>query len=139
VPALQAKVGVLAGQQNWADAEAVVRKVADMPEHQALAYTLYGGLYYAQQRHEDAIAAYEAAHRLAPTAVEPITGVTMAHLTQQAPEEAARFLEGVIEEYPTHAVAHNLLGETRLRQNQVAEAEQQFRHAIEADDTWAVP
>jgi tetratricopeptide (TPR) repeat protein len=139
VPALQAKAGILIGQQRWAEAEAAVQKVLEMPDHQALGRTLYGGLNYAQGRYEEAIVAYEDAHRLAPTAVEPITGVTMAYLAQEAPQEAAVFLESVIAEDSTNAVARNLLGEIRLRQNKLQEAEQQFRLAIAARDDWAVP
>ncbi len=139
VAALQAKAGVLATQQNWAEAQAIVERLREMPEHQALAHTIEGGLHYAQGRYGEAVTAYDAAHRLSPTAVEPITGMTMSYLAQGAPEEAASFLESVLEQDPNSALAHNLLGETRLRQNKLAEAEEQFRLAISAPDDWAIP
>ncbi|MGZ9190442.1 MAG: tetratricopeptide repeat protein [Nitrospira sp.] len=139
LPALQAKIGILTTQRRWADAEATVKKVLEMPEHQPLGHTLYGGLYFAQEQYEDAVVAYEDAHHLAPTAVEPITGVTMSYLAQQAPDKAAEFLETVVEKDPNNAVAHNLLGETRLRQNNLQEAEHQFRLAMDSGAHWAVP
>jgi tetratricopeptide (TPR) repeat protein len=139
IAALQAKVGVLTAQQRWADAEATVKKVLEMPEHRAFGHTLYGGLYFAQGRYEDAAVAYEDAYRLAPTAVEPITGVTMSYLAQEAPDKAAEFLETIIEKDSKNAVAHNLLGETRLRQNEPQEAEHHFRLAMASSGNWAVP
>lgn len=139
VSALQAKAGVLIAQQRWSEAEAVIQKVVALPEHQALGHTLYGALHYGQGDYQDAVIAYETAHRLAPTAVEPLTGVTMAYLAQEAPQKAAEFLESVLAEDSANAVAYNLLGETRLRQDRSEEAEQQFRQAIAAREDWAVP
>jgi tetratricopeptide (TPR) repeat protein len=139
LPALQAKTEVLMAQRRWADAEATVKKVLEMPEHRPLGHTLYGRLYFAQGRYEDAVVAYEAAHRLAPTAGEPITGITTSYLAQEAPDKAAEFLETIVEKQSDNAVAHNLLGETRLRQNKVQEAEHQFRLAVASGGYWAVP
>ncbi len=139
VPALQAKAGVLTAQQRWADAEATVQKIFEMPEHQALGHALYGALHYAQGRYTESVVDYEAAHRLAPTAVEPVMGVTMSYLAQGTPGSAAEFLQGLIEKDSGNAVAQNLLGETRLRENKPDEAARQFRLAIAARDDWAVP
>lgn len=139
VPALQAKARVLTAQQRWADAEATIQKVVDMPEYRALGHALYGALHYAQGRYGDAVVAYEAAHRLTPTAIEPLMGVTMSYLAQDNPAKAADFLQGVIDKEPTNAVALNLLGETRLRENKPDEAAHQFRLAIAARDDWPVP
>jgi tetratricopeptide (TPR) repeat protein len=110
-----------------------------MSEHRPLGHTLYGGLYFAQGRYEDAVGAYEAAYRLAPSAVEPITGVTMSYLAQEEPDKAAEFLQVIIEKDPHNAVAHNLLGETRLRQNKPQEAEHHFRLAVASGGDWTVP
>jgi predicted Zn-dependent protease len=63
----------------------------------------------------------------------------MSYLAQEAPDKAAEFLEAIVEKEPNNGVAHNLLGETRLRQNRLQEAEDHFRLAMASGGDWAVP
>ncbi|TVR80531.1 MAG: tetratricopeptide repeat protein [Rhodospirillales bacterium] len=139
VQALHLKASLQITRQRWAEAEAAIAEILALPGRQALGHTLSGALMMAQGRHDEAVAAYERALDLAPGAVEPLTGLTMAALAKDTPEAAVAYLSAVIEQNPLSAVAHNLLGEVHVRQRQWPEAREAFRQAIALREDWPTP
>jgi tetratricopeptide (TPR) repeat protein len=139
LPALQSKAEISVIRKAWPEAEAAARSILEQKDQQALGHQVLGNVYKAETRYDEAVVEYRKALDLAPTAPEPLTGMVQSYVAGGKAEAAARFLEDRTADEPQDAIAHNLLGEVYLKQQDLVGAEKAFRLAATQRDDWPVP
>lgn len=92
-----------------------------------------GRYYLGRSRPKDALAQFEAAMNLNPSAVEPVAGQVQSYLALNQPAQATAALESAIKRQPANANFQVMLASTRERQGRMAEAEAGYRKAIEME------
>lgn len=129
--ALEAMFKLQMAGKEWAAAQTTAATL--LKAHPQLPQGDYysGMVLEAQGKSAAAIAAYRKALDKSPGAIEPLTAIVKAHLSQRQTKEALAVLEGAIKRTPNNFVAQNLRGEVLLLQGNAAEAEKAFTTAIE--------
>jgi tetratricopeptide (TPR) repeat protein len=136
VAPLRAKAMMQIVERQWPAAEETIRRIEALPDQQLLANMLSGVLYLASDRPKDAVAAFQRAHALAPTASAPINGVIRAQLRLGDTEAAGRFLRDLIAKNPESAYLHNSYGELLLLTGKAAEAKAAWERAKALAPDW---
>jgi cellulose synthase operon protein C len=118
-------------RQNWIGAQEVadvIRRIGDRPvlADQILAAALGG-----RNRHDESIRVLQSAHAAAPAAVQPMVALVNALARAGKLDQAATFLQTVLDSNPDNAEAHVLLGSIQFLKNAPEQALDSFRTAIE--------
>lgn len=89
----------------------------------------------AQKNAPDALAEFEEALKRKPTAIEPIIQIAMIKTNEGKSEEARKRVLQQLEQAPQSPFLHNLLGQLWSNDRSFALAEQEYRKAIELDNS----
>lgn len=136
---LQAKGQIYIAIDNSKGADVTINRIETVYGKEPAGLVIAASLRIMQQRTNLALRDLEQAHRLSPTAPEPITGIVKILLEQKQQEKAIRRLQEAIKVTPNNWVASNLLGELYLTGKEYGEAEKAFKRANEIQPTWNVP
>jgi tetratricopeptide (TPR) repeat protein len=93
-----------------------------------------GWAYAKLGRVDDAVAAYRKAHRLAPELVEPAWNLANLLARLDEHDEAAKILEGILEQQPRHTISCITLAQVRFRQGDAEAGEALLRQAVEGEE-----
>jgi tetratricopeptide (TPR) repeat protein len=100
----------------------------------AWVHYLMGSAYENQADHQKAIAEYEAALAKDPKLPSANFAIGYLYFQDQAPEDAARFLEKELSVQPCHTLACYYLAELARTSGEMARAERLYRRSLECDD-----
>ena len=87
----------------------------------------------AEKNDAKALAYFEEALKRKPAAIEPVTQIVMIKTAQGKQEEARKRVLQQVEQVPQSPFLHNLLGQLWGHDKNYAQAEQEYRRAIELD------
>ena len=109
--ALGTKVDILLAKKDTKGAQAVLEKIKKTHPDNAIGYYALGQLYLSQKKYDSAIHELEQAMAKSKDISMPLMSIVSANLSQGKPDRAIARLNGVLKEFPKHALAHELLGE----------------------------
>ena len=118
-------------RENWTGALAVADTVAKVGGNESAADQIRAAAFAGQKRFDQSVAALEAAHAAAPTALQPVVNLVSTYIRLGKPDKADALLQDLLKKYPDSAEVLVLLGQTRMAQNKPSEAEQSFKAAID--------
>ncbi len=139
VRAYTLKADVQLARNDASGAEETLKSLKARAPSQPAGYYRLGSLYESQKNPDKAVAEYEAALRVAPGAIEPLTAIANVLVSQGKTESAAARVQRAIETGPANPLAYSLLANMLVRQNKQAEAEAALRKAIQIDPTASGP
>jgi tetratricopeptide (TPR) repeat protein len=88
----------------------------------------------AEKNEAKALAYFEEALKRKPSAIEPIAQIVMIKTAQKKSDEARARVVRQLDQAPQSPLLHNLLGQLWAHEKNYAQAEQEFRKAIELND-----
>jgi tetratricopeptide (TPR) repeat protein len=119
---------------NIARAEAHYRAARDMPGFAADAHRAYGWLLMAQQKPQEALAAFEQAVALLPADGSALHGLGLAHEILDQPREASDAYARAVEAVPTAREVRFNLARSLVRSGRVPEAIAQLEQLRQPED-----
>lgn len=129
--ALEAMFKLQLAAKDWSAALATATKFGKAYPEQARGDYFTGVALEAQGKVPAAIASYRKAINKRPNAVEPLTAIVKAYLSQRQLREGLSVLDETLKRDPRNFVAQNLRGEVLLLAGNSADAEESFSAAIE--------
>lgn len=117
-------------QKNWAGALAVADTIGALNDGQALADQVRASAFAGQNKNDQSVAALEAAHSVAPNALQPVVSLVSTYIRLGKAEVAETLLKDMLSKHPDSAELLVLLGQTKLAQNRPEDALQNFKAAI---------
>ncbi len=139
VVGLEALFRVQAATKDLQAARASARDIARVRPDLPLGPYLEGTIDEAEQKLDAAVAAYERALAIQPSAGEPLTALVRVALLRKQPEQALARLDETIAEQPDNVIARNLKGELLTTRGQLAAAVSAFDDAITRAPKWWLP
>jgi len=139
VDALRMKAGIAIDLKLWDHAQSASQKLMAIDGQEALGHQAVAMTYQAQGQHENAIASFQKALALEPTADEAIVGVARSFAAANKLSESVEYLETIVAEVPDHAVAQNILGEVYASVDDFDRAESAFSQATKLRPEWTQP
>ena len=118
---------------EWDTAERLARQLQQIEGHEAISMQLLGVAYQGQYQQAASIEAFKQAHKLAPSAEQPVVALVRTYVENGQQDEARRFLESILEVDSDNVTAHMLLGEWSVAHQQIPDAITHFSEAIKAD------
>ena len=118
-------------RQNWTGALAVADSIQAIGNDRGVADLIRGFVFAGQNKMEQATAALEAAHAAAPDALQAIVSLVTAYVRTGKADKAEELLKDMLKKYPENMQLSLLMGSTQLAKNNIAEAERNFKNAIE--------
>ena len=130
VDAMRLLAGILVGQSDVEEAEALLRKAVSLAPDYALAFLDLGVLFQEQHRYAEAIECFQRTIRLQPGAAKPrhLLASTLAPVGRT--EDALDTYRQVLEQHPRHAGAWLGLGHTLKTIGRQGEAIEAYRQCI---------
>ena len=122
----------------WKDSVALFRRAIGVTERNHIAETSLGLALNKQGKFEEAIAHFQAAIRIKPSA-KPYDGMGVALVQMDRLAEATASYERAIELEPTSAKTHSNLGFALMDMGRVDEAVGHFRESVKLDSTLTAP
>ncbi|HEY5759141.1 MAG TPA: tetratricopeptide repeat protein [Steroidobacter sp.] len=116
-------------------AEGIKQARPDLP----LGSYLEGAIDEAEKKYDAAVAAYERALEIQPSAGEPLTALVRVDATRKQVPQALARLDKVIAKQPDNAIAHNLKGELLTSRGELDKAGTSFNDAIVKAPKWWMP
>jgi len=117
--------------QDWEAAEKIAKLLKQTEGQEALSQQMLGIAYQGQEQHEESIKAFKEAHKLAPSASQPIVALVRIYSNAGKLEEAKKFLNSIIAVDASNVAAYTLLGQLSLQENQPEQAKKYFRKAVD--------
>jgi uncharacterized protein (TIGR02996 family) len=139
VAALELQFRVLGATGDAKGAGAAARKIIETQPSNPLGYYLDGLAKESAGNKPAAVAAYEQSLQKAPRGAEPLAALMRVMLQSNQREAARARLEQVVETYPDHAVALNMLAEIMISERNYDRANALSDRAIAVDKTWWQP
>ena len=125
----------LAGSRNRADiiteSERLAKDVLDKDPKNIEGHILMGGVLFAQQQKDKALAELNQAIQLDPNRVESYLSLAKFHIAAKEPENAEQLFKRAISVNANSPVAHTEYGKFLAQHNRQAEAEAELRKAVE--------
>ena len=125
-------VQALIVQGNLSDAETEARNMLEFEDPTGLAEFQLGRVMQAQESGPEAIAAYKLALEKSPEAVQPLEGLISVLVQNDQADEAIRYLNAHLKEYPTQSTAKYLLASVYARQGDTDAARKYLEEIIAA-------
>jgi cellulose synthase operon protein C len=128
---LSALAQISLARQNWTGALAVADSIQGIGNDRGAADLIRGSALAGQNKMEQAVASFEAAHASAPDAFQPIVSLVTAYVRTGKTDKAEAMLKDMQKKYPDNVQLSLLLGNTQLAANHFEQAEKSFKSAIE--------
>lgn len=139
VPAMEALFRVQASLKDLSAARATAEGIKQARPDLPLGSYLEGAVDEAEKKYDAAIAAYERALEIQPSAGEPLTALVRVDATRKQVPQALARLDKVIAKHPDNAIAHNLKGELLTSRGELDKAATSFNEAIAKAPKWWMP
>jgi tetratricopeptide (TPR) repeat protein len=120
-------------QGEWVEAEVLADRITQLGDSSSASEQILGAIHSGKQEYDQSIEAFRKAYAVAPGQAQPLIALVRSYVYAQRSEEAARFLDNVLNASPNNAVAHMLMGQVALLQGNQDLAEQSFRSVIKLD------
>ncbi len=117
-------------RKNWGGALAVADAIGGLNDGKALADQIRASAFAGQNKNDESVAALEAAHSAAPTALQPVVSLVSTYVRLGKPEKAEALLQDMLTKFPDSAELLVLQGQTKLAQNKIDDAVQSYKAAI---------
>ena len=118
---------------EWDVAEKLARQLQKVEGQEALSEQLLGVAYQGKDLQGESIKAFQRAHDLAPSAVQPIVSIAQAYFRSGELEKARQFLDSVLSTDKENVTAYLLLGQLSQAEGKQAEAVAHFNKVIEIE------
>jgi tetratricopeptide (TPR) repeat protein len=128
---LSALAQIRLARQNWTGALTVADSIQAIGNDRGIANLIRGSAFAGQNKMDQAIAALEAAHASAPDALQGVVSLVTAYIRSGKAGKAETLLDDMAKKYPENVQLSLLMGSTQLAKNNIAEAEKNFKRAIE--------
>jgi len=115
---------------RWAALQETATRILRSQPRDALGLYLKGLALQGEGRLQESIPLFEAAHKKAPNAPEPILAAARSGLALKQPKQAEVRVKALLARDPDNVAATVLLGDIYLSQQRPAEAKRQFEQAI---------
>jgi tetratricopeptide (TPR) repeat protein len=139
VPAMEALFRVQASTKDLAAARLTAEGIKQARPDLPLGSYLEGAVDEAEKKYDAAIAAYERALQIQPSAGEPLTALVRVDATRKQVPQALARLDKIIARQPENAIAHNLKGELLTTRGELDKAATSFNDAIVKAPKWWMP
>jgi len=136
VRASRVLIAILVGNSDYRAALAEAKRIGSQPGQEAIGDYLAGGVYQAQNKHEDALVVFRSSLELAPLAREPLQGLVGSLIKLGRSDEAVAYLENMTAENPENLYARTLLGQVMAGSGDAAGAAKILESTLEADEGW---
>lgn len=136
---LLAKVEVHAAKKDANAMRKTLETIKTAHPDSPIGYYRMGQLLAFERKYDPALREFETAWQKSPNAPEVLTAIVNTHMAQGKPDKAVNRLNEALKQSPENAFIHELLGEVHIGQKKYAEAEAQFRKAIELNPKWTQP
>ena len=137
--ALELKYRALTTARNATAANEVASKIVSAYPESPLGYFFQGLLYEDKGDFASAKALYERSLEKAPLGAEPLTALSRVLLRTGKKDEAKAYLGKLVEKYPTHGVALNMLAELALGDRDYDGSIAYSDRAIAGEAGWWMP
>jgi tetratricopeptide (TPR) repeat protein len=125
--------------RDWVQAKKTYAKLRAALGQNPSAFMAEGRLYEAHRQFGRAIAAFEQAMAVDPSAPEPLLAVVKLEIGLKQIDRARARLEALLAARPDHPYGHGLLGEVMAFTGRQDEAETRFRMATGVNPKWITP
>ena len=139
VATLEALFRVQAAQKDLKAARITAEDIKRVRPDQPLGSYLQGTIDEAEQKPDDAIASYERALEIQPTAGEPLTALVRVMLSRKQSDQALARLDKTIAAQADNVIARNLKGELLTTRGEFEPAVAAFNEAIARAPSWWMP
>jgi tetratricopeptide (TPR) repeat protein len=137
--ALRARAGIAIRRQDWATAQADIKRLLAEPGFEVTGAQLAGDLAIAMGETEAAREWFARALATQPDAPGPLIGIVRAYIAQDDLDGAIAYLDQQKASRPEDAVPYQLVGELYLRRGEAAKSAAAFREAIRLRPSWVAP
>jgi tetratricopeptide (TPR) repeat protein len=117
-------------RKNYQGALAVADNIAKLGNNTGVADQIRAAVLANQNKIDESVAALERAHAASPDAFPPIVGLVSDYTKLGKPEKAEALLQELLTKYPDNAELLILMGQTKVAQNKLDEAQKAYRAAI---------
>ena len=117
-------------QKRFADADAMLRKLAVAQPNSPLVYVQLGRVLAAEAKYEEAASELEAGIKLAPGDASAIRDLADVYMLNKKPAEAEPLYRQLLSAKPGDAGLHHALGKSLLSQHKFPEAQSEFLAAV---------
>jgi cellulose synthase operon protein C len=130
VPLLTTLAQIRLARKDWAGSLAVADSIAKQGNNAAVADQIRAAVLASQDRIDESVAALERAHAAAPDAFQPVLGLVSDYIKLGKTEKADALLQELLKKYPDNAELLILMGQTKLAQKKLDDAQKAYRTAI---------
>jgi tetratricopeptide (TPR) repeat protein len=117
-------------RKNFPGAMAVADSLAKLGTNPGLADQIRASVFANQNKIDESVAALEKARAASPDAFPPVVGLVADYIKLGKPEKAEGLLQELLKKYPDNAELLILMGQTKLAQNKLDDAQKAYRAAI---------
>lgn len=139
VPSMEALFRVQASLKDLTAARTTAEGIKQARPDLPLGSYLEGAVDEAEKKYDAAVASYERALEIQPSAGEPLTALVRVDATRKQVPQALARLDKVIAQQPDNAIAHNLKGELLTSRGELDGAAASFNAAIAKAPKWWMP
>jgi tetratricopeptide (TPR) repeat protein len=129
-------IAIMVNDKDFGEAEALARKVGELPGQEAIGDYLLGGVYQSQDQHDRAVEAFKKSLNQIPTAREPLQGLVGSLIRLERQDEAVAYLEKLSADYPDNLYAKTLLGQVLAGSGDEGAAQKIFESTLQANENW---
>lgn len=117
--------------QQWDAAETLASQLGQIEGEQARSEQILGLVYQGKNQQEESISAFRRAHDLAPESAQPVISLVRAQVRSGKIDDARNFLNSILAVSGNNVLAHLLLGQLNVLEDEPLQAETHFRKVVE--------
>ncbi|MCP5144801.1 MAG: tetratricopeptide repeat protein [Gammaproteobacteria bacterium] len=137
--ALKSLFQIDAARKDWFRALTDAQRIQQQFPDDSLGWHFAGIAYQAMHKPDDSISAFVTALEKAPDAIQPLTLLVRAYLSNQQQQRAFELVQTTLNSNNRNFVAANLLGELQLGVGDYEAARKAFELAMTANPRWDIP